>query len=449
MKLCCLPSAYEDGINSIEDFINADSGCVRRGIFPYFNDINEIPLITILTFGIDLLDIEYSVPDYEQYERLFGIQKYDVSVCILYAFEPSVIDIQLKRYLNPDFSIESYDFRNYNDNEKAPYLKLLWDEEKEQIIMFAAEFYHTMMSKNDIAEIYETDGLHYAVTRSILYEDGENLNYEDGFDYIVEIHGFEVEYNVYTFVFNDCGNVNIVSKQPYEPALEPEPEPVLEPEPAPEPEPFSGIKSVEEFVKADSGDFTWILPYFNNVNDIPLNILIDFGITRLNLERSNIGIDPIERLFDENIIHTYYQINPFLIDENLKMYFNSDFSIESYDYKSYNVDYPEFSLRRLIWDEENNIIVVLVLNFGSAGYNRNNILDVFEIDDVYYVITESFWYNVYEFPGYEVEFSYVRENIDEYDQRRIWGYRYNIYTFIFNENGNVNLLSKQPYDMEN
>ncbi|MCL2694297.1 MAG: hypothetical protein FWE60_04240 [Oscillospiraceae bacterium] len=228
----------------------------------------------------------------------------------------------------------------------------------------------------------------------------------------------------------------------------PEPEPT--PTPTPSPEPFSGIKCVEEFVKLDSHHLLrGILPYFDDINDVDLATLLNFAVSNLGLERSELSIEQHKRLFeDEDYINRLpmYQIAPFSIDEQLKTFLNPNFSIETYDYKNYNMTYPEFNFQRLIWDEEVNQIVSLILTFACPGAYRNEILSVYEEDDFYYVVTGGFWYSVYEF-GSSLKFSDVRDNPTEHEDRgSIWDFGYNIYTFKINENGNVNIISKQPYE---
>ena len=234
------------------------------------------------------------------------------------------------------------------------------------------------------------------------------------------------------------------------PALTPEGNADLDEPDVPQPsEPFTGFKSPDEFVKADSSHILrGILPHFGGISDIDLATLLNFAVTNLGLETSGINDEQRERLFsgfDE--LPAVYQIDPVAADELIQKYINPNFRIESYDYKNYSLDeYVWSPYLRLIWDSEENKIVVLILVYHSPGVYRNEIIDVYEEDGTHYVTTESYWYDVYNFDS-NAEFSYVRDNFEHYEATgSVWSFNYNIYAFNTNPDGYFNVISKLPND---
>jgi len=226
-----------------------------------------------------------------------------------------------------------------------------------------------------------------------------------------------------------------------------------EPETPAESEPFSGIKCVEEFVRLDTGSILSILPRFDDINDVNLATLLNFAWANFEFEESNYktekpkDVEEGEHYFLIGI--TQYDI--FAMEELLKAFLSPDFSLDNYDYKNYTMDYPEFFMQRLIWDEEENLIGTCIFTKANPGSYISEILNVYEEDGLYYVITQGFYYNPYNFFfGQEVDFEYMRENFAEYEDEWwvVWDFGYNIYTFIINENGNVNIISKLPYEGE-
>ncbi|MCL2109638.1 MAG: hypothetical protein FWH20_09885 [Oscillospiraceae bacterium] len=203
------------GVESVEEFIFADSGWFLRGILPYFEDINDLHMTTILSFGVFGLEMDYvDLTDNAEFlERIFG-DKW-ISLGNTRGFEIEDTEWQLQLALSPDFSFDNYDYKSFTDNEPELGFKVIWDEQTEMLILFCAVFGGGDVHHNRIIETYEEDDIIYVIAENFwcTHEYCEVCN----FDYIHENEPELLEYSLYMFKENNQGYINIISKQAYNP----------------------------------------------------------------------------------------------------------------------------------------------------------------------------------------------------------------------------------------
>jgi hypothetical protein len=211
------PEADEpfNGIKCVEEFVKLNTGWYFRGILPHFEDINEVELRELLSFGFSKLNLPYT---YYAYTRglnsdLFwnGDENWAGIIDNAYGFKPSEIDKHFKEYLSFNFSIERFDYKISDERFWAAHRNLVWCDEKEQIIMFSRTFGGGPRFDNVILDVYEENGFHYVITRNF-----KCLGYCDYCSCVFDDEFELMEFSIYTFIINENGNVNIISKLPYE-----------------------------------------------------------------------------------------------------------------------------------------------------------------------------------------------------------------------------------------
>lgn len=207
------PDEPFNGIKCVEEFVRLDAGWFVGGVFPHFEDINAVPLVTILSFCARKMDIPYNYCDEEQLDRVFGVFKNSLGGST-FAFTPWIVESHIKEYLNPDFLFEIYKGLGFNDNTPVANFELFWDYEAEQLIMFSGIFGGGPGYFNEVLKVYEEDDFHYVITKNFwCMHDYCGLC---DFDYLLENKPEEIKHSIYTFTINENGNVNIISKLPYE-----------------------------------------------------------------------------------------------------------------------------------------------------------------------------------------------------------------------------------------
>ncbi|MCL2087729.1 MAG: YgdI/YgdR family lipoprotein [Oscillospiraceae bacterium] len=195
------------------EFVEADSGWFMRGWLPHFDDINDVELTEILSFGINNLGLPHALFDPANEERIFGEDSLLGEPSLI--FEPNETEAYLKEFLSSDFSIDSYDYESFDDNLPAAYRKLFWDEETGMLIFFTTVFGGGPVKTTHVLDEYEDDDFTYVVAASYEYDSYEEDDGLEDFHYVLEnLPEYEIEYNLYTFVKNENGVYNIVSKQP-------------------------------------------------------------------------------------------------------------------------------------------------------------------------------------------------------------------------------------------
>ncbi|MCL2633250.1 MAG: hypothetical protein FWD34_01915 [Oscillospiraceae bacterium] len=163
--------------------------CDARAMMPYFNDINDVQLITILhqyfnAYGWDWNDTSVFSDGEDQHHYIdddyFGV-KLGVSPARLNSF--------MQEYYNPDFSIESYDYKAIT----------MWDSERGLIVGSIYGGGLHMWRSSHITEIREENGIYSVYALKVEWGDGYYIT--------------DMEYILCTFTRNDNGNFNIMSKQ--------------------------------------------------------------------------------------------------------------------------------------------------------------------------------------------------------------------------------------------
>ncbi|MDR2532743.1 MAG: DUF6273 domain-containing protein [Oscillospiraceae bacterium] len=176
--------------------------CSVRGMLPYFNDINDVELRTILqqyfnVYGWDWSDTDVFSDGQEQHhynddevEQLKG-RWYFGSVL---GISPSRLEKYMQEYYNPYFSIESYDYKNMSTEDGVT-----WDNERELIVGSVYGGGLHMSRSTHIVEINEPEIGIYSVY-ALKAEWGENAFRN-------------MEYIHCTFTQNVNENFNVMSKQ--------------------------------------------------------------------------------------------------------------------------------------------------------------------------------------------------------------------------------------------
>jgi len=177
--------------------------CAVRGMMPYFNDIKDVELRTFLqqyfnVYGWDWSDTDVFSDGAEQHhynndevEQLRGSAYFGAVLGV----SPARLDNYMQEYFNPDFSIESYDYKNMPSESG-----IIWDSERELIVSFIYGGSPHMWRSSHIIEISEPETGIYSVYA---------LKVEWGEGYYIT----NMEYIRCVFTRNVNGNFNIMYKR--------------------------------------------------------------------------------------------------------------------------------------------------------------------------------------------------------------------------------------------
>lgn len=157
---------------------------------PFFDDIHEVGLFELLILFKPEADIEYD--DEELGISLLGENGQWASIS---GFYPATIEEYFKENINPDFSIENYDYKNNDSIEPGRIYNLGWDEEKCAILYISLSGGFGEYTTFTIVDAYKHDDFYYIHT-------------------LFQFENNDSEYMLHAFKKNANGIFNIYSKQP-------------------------------------------------------------------------------------------------------------------------------------------------------------------------------------------------------------------------------------------
>jgi predicted small lipoprotein YifL len=197
----------------------------------------------------------------------------------------------------------------------------------------------------------------------------------------------------------------------------------------------------EWFIRYADVSVFGFLPHFDDPNTIPLSTFLSFSVDIGGLPFVWYSDEESERLFGED--RWYYGTSmmgykPDEVDSFFKENFNPGFSIESYDYRSYDFR-TNTKFADVTWDEEAGMLVWYI---GISGGFPSYVNEIISMPEHNTYLVGSYMVDGYNYNEKLYDFYYVLENAP------LTEINYNVYTFELNENGVINLLSKLPYEGE-
>jgi len=214
------------------------------------------------------------------------------------------------------------------------------------------------------------------------------------------------------------------------------------PEPTPSPEPLTEIEEVALLVERFSSAPFNLMPAFDDINEIPIKYFIrlyywsawfshnikdffDFEYTEEQMEELNAD-------FEWNWFYMARGVYPHRIEEYVRENYNTNFSIEHYDFSVINDNdkrkpgaWVALSLSAL-WDEEEQAVIYLYNGNVGGGYGTSStVLKTYKEDDVYYAVSVDCEFN---------SFLILVEG-------------YFLHTVQKNENGGFIMVSKKEIDI--
>jgi hypothetical protein len=183
---------------SLTAYINQLSG-THISKLPHFTNINDVPLEKILMQYLwhfrENADINYDIMQSLEQLGLF------ISGSAQGVY-PNNLDRFMKENLNPNFSIERYNYKSHNEII-APW-GVLWDNKNEAIVLWTGAWGGGAAYTIEVIDAYKIGDIYYVITSSFWYE----------FDILGDLLQGEIQYSIYTFRKNNNGVFNIHSIQP-------------------------------------------------------------------------------------------------------------------------------------------------------------------------------------------------------------------------------------------
>ncbi|MCL2633175.1 MAG: hypothetical protein FWD34_01535 [Oscillospiraceae bacterium] len=168
------------------------------------------------------------------------------------------------------------------------------------------------------------------------------------------------------------------------------------------------------------------LAAFNHINNIPLENLIrifirDFNIEEADFQYTEEQFEKFIKADTESDIVQAYAITPETIESFIKENYSPDFSISGYNLSNLNnhEDYwgrtglPVNTGCRVLWDNENETIAVLLTNDASgATYYNSLIIKIEQSDNIYQAVSADYQYGYH---GYFYLVGYFLHTIEKTD----------------------------------
>ncbi|MCL2036943.1 MAG: hypothetical protein FWG83_06120 [Oscillospiraceae bacterium] len=209
--------------DALEEFVEKDSGWAIVGLLPEFTHVDEIPLMDIVIFAMDKMNVPYYDYNDSQTDKFAAQLPFEMYFGIVRGSKPDDLNSVLKKSFNPDFSTEIYDYRHNNYSESL--INVGWDEEMGTIVFYTGVFGGGPMQYRTMLGGYKLGDKYFAVSGGYSYDAYDSMffeGYEDDFDYIRnnpnEFPVDEIFYHLYTFKKNSNGDFNLYSKEVIEDA---------------------------------------------------------------------------------------------------------------------------------------------------------------------------------------------------------------------------------------
>ncbi|MCL2020181.1 MAG: hypothetical protein FWG70_10560 [Oscillospiraceae bacterium] len=188
------------------------------------------------------------------------------------------------------------------------------------------------------------------------------------------------------------------------------------------------------FVENFNGGYFNLMPVFNDINEIPLKYFItlyhyvngyrgDYEYTYEEIEEFKIKNSYLD---DERLYYNAHGVETTTIENYMQNNYNSDFNTRHYDWSSINGVGVNIHCTA-IWEEERNAVLYVYDGMVSGGNGTEcMVIKTEKKDEIYYAVAVD--YKTINYQGY------------------IEGYYLN--TVKKNDNGDFNIISKQPVDIK-
>jgi hypothetical protein len=188
----------DEDLETLAEFVSRVSDRTLTIDFPIFNDINDVPLPSLLALMDMQMDWQLGVEYTTEQMQALGVHPNSAS-----GYSIDVAERFIKESINANFSISNFNYMSALESRSI--YTYIWDNENEMMVLWMPPmgFAGIWSGTFEITDIYKNEDRYYVYTTGIR---------ESGWE---SSEPYRAEYFVHIFEKNTNGIFNIVSKQEY------------------------------------------------------------------------------------------------------------------------------------------------------------------------------------------------------------------------------------------